>query len=110
MHGDVAVIESARASGLALVGERRRDPTRASSRGTGELIRGALDAGARRILVCLGGSATNDGGTGMARALGAAFTAADGSAVREGGAGLVDLASIDLSGLTVVSARWSSSG
>jgi glycerate 2-kinase len=99
MHDDVAVIESARASGLALVGEGRRDPTRASSRGTGELIRGALDAGARRILVCLGGSGTNDGGTGMARALGAVFTAADGSAVREGGTGLVDLASIDLSGL-----------
>jgi glycerate 2-kinase len=99
IHGDVAVIESARASGLTLVGEGRRDPTRASSRGTGELIRRALDAGARRILVCLGGSATNDGGTGMACALGAAFTASDGSAVREGGASLVDLATIDLSGL-----------
>jgi glycerate kinase len=96
MHGDVAVIESARASGIGLVGRGRRDPLRATSRGTGELIRAALDAGARRILVCLGGSATNDGGTGMARALGALFTAADGSAVREGGATLADLATIDL--------------
>jgi glycerate kinase len=96
---DTAVIESARASGLTLVGPGRRDPMRASSRGTGELMRAGLDEGVRRMLVCLGGSATNDGGTGMARALGAAFSAADGSALREGGEGVLDLTRIDLSGM-----------
>jgi glycerate kinase len=99
VHGDVAVIETARASGLTLVGAGRRDAGRSSTRGTGELMRAALDAGARRMLVCLGGSATNDGGSGMARALGAVFTAGDGSALREGGIGLLDLARIDLGGL-----------
>jgi glycerate kinase len=96
---DTAVIESARASGLTLVGPGRRDPMRASSRGTGELMRAALDEGVQRMLVCLGGSATNDGGTGMARALGAEFSAADGSALREGGSGVLDLATIDVSGM-----------
>jgi glycerate kinase len=96
---ETAVIESARASGLTLIGAARRDPMRASSRGTGELMRAALDEGAQRMLVCLGGSATNDGGAGMARALGGAFSAADGSALRDGGAGVLDLARIDLSGM-----------
>jgi glycerate 2-kinase len=99
MRDDTAVIESARASGLTLVAARRRDPVRASSRGTGELIRAALDEGAQRMLVGLGGSATNDGGTGLAQALGAVFASADGSAIHDGGAGVLDLARIDLSGL-----------
>jgi glycerate 2-kinase len=72
------VIEMARASGLALLGATRRDPSRASTRGTGELISLALDAGADRLVVCIGGSATNDGGVGMAAALGARFLDAEG--------------------------------
>ena len=99
LTGDVGVVEMARASGLALVSERRRDPTRASTRGTGELMRAALDEGATQLLVCIGGSATNDGGVGMASALGARFLDAGGSSLREGGRALVDIASIDLSGL-----------
>ncbi|MGV4709907.1 glycerate kinase, partial [Burkholderia pseudomallei] len=65
-----AVIEMAEASGLHLVAPDARDPRVTSSRGTGELIRAALDAGARRFIVGLGGSATNDGGAGMLQALG----------------------------------------
>src|SRR5207237_684082 len=69
VSGETAVIEMAAASGLTLLSER--DPLRSSTYGTGELIRAALESGARRIIVGLGGSATNDGGAGMARALGA---------------------------------------
>ena len=68
-----AVIEMAAASGLGLVPEAERDPTRTTTQGTGELIAKALDQGVSRILVGLGGSATNDGGCGMAMALGARF-------------------------------------
>jgi glycerate 2-kinase len=91
-----AVIETATAAGLALLHEDRRDPRRASTRGVGELLRAALDSGARRALVCLGGSATNDAGTGMARALGARFLDAGGQEVPEGGAALADVARVDL--------------
>jgi glycerate kinase len=91
----VAVVEMARAAGLALLDERRRDPTRASTRGVGEMILHALDARASGILVCLGGSATNDGGTGMARALGVRFLDAAGHEVAEGGAALAELVRID---------------
>src|SRR5205823_14336342 len=66
---------------------------------TGELIRAAVDAGARRIIVGLGGSATNDGGAGMARALGVRFLDASGRDLPEGGAALAQLDRIDLSGL-----------
>lgn len=66
-----AIVELASASGLALLEPSERDPWRADTRGTGELIRAALDAGAREIIVGLGGSATNDAGIGMLRALGA---------------------------------------
>ena len=71
--GRTAVIEMALVSGLALVPPRRRDPRITTSYGTGQLIRQALQHGYRRILVGLGGSATNDGGAGMAQALGARF-------------------------------------
>ncbi|MGH2680914.1 MAG: glycerate kinase family protein [Actinomycetota bacterium] len=96
---DVGLIETARASGLGLLSEHRRDPTRASSRGTGELMAAALDAGARSILVGIGGSATNDGGVGMATALGARFADTLDRPLRDGPRTLVDLASIDLSGM-----------
>lgn len=68
-----AVIEMAEASGLALLGERTNDPWSASTSGTGELIAKAMEDGAESILLGIGGSATNDGGTGMAHALGFRF-------------------------------------
>jgi glycerate kinase len=68
--GKTAVIEIAAASGLVLIPHAERDPLRTTTFGTGELIRAALDAGARRFLIGLGGSATNDGGAGMVQALG----------------------------------------
>ena len=73
-----AVIEMAAAAGLALVPMAQRDPTRTSTFGVGMLIRAALDAGARRIIMGIGGSATNDGGCGMAMALDAGFFDATG--------------------------------
>jgi glycerate kinase len=94
-EGLTAVVESARASGLALLGEGRRDPLRTTTRGTGELILAALEAGARRVVVCLGGSATNDGGVGMAAALGIRFLDAQGRELADGGAALLALKRID---------------
>lgn len=97
--GRVAVVEMALASGLGLLHADRRDVKRATTRGTGELILAALDHAPTRLVVCIGGSATNDGGAGMARALGVRFTDATGSEIAEGGAALLDLASIDARGL-----------
>ncbi len=74
------MVEMAAASGYALLSPEERDPLRASTYGTGELIRSALDAGLRRFIVAIGGSATNDGGMGMAAALGARFLDARGAA------------------------------
>jgi len=97
--GETAVIEMAAASGLPLVPQERRDPRITTTYGTGELIRAALDAGLRRIIIGIGGSATNDGGTGMAQALGAKFLAADGTELPPGGGALAKLKTMDLSGL-----------
>ena len=94
-----AVIEMAAASGLTLVPEDRRDPRRATTYGTGELMLHALDGGAQRLLVGLGGSATNDGGTGLASALGVRFSGPSGDPLPPGGGALADLATVDLSGL-----------
>jgi glycerate kinase len=94
-----AVVESARASGLAVLAGSRRDPRRTSTSGTGRLLAHALDEGATTVLVCLGGSATNDGGTGMAAALGARFLDGGGAPLAPGGAALLSLARIDLTGL-----------
>jgi glycerate 2-kinase len=94
--GTTAVVEMARASGLALIGEGRRDPRRTTTRGTGELIRLALDHRPMRVLVCIGGSATNDGGVGMAQSLSGRFLDAAGNHVQAGGAALLDLDRIDL--------------
>ena len=94
--GKTAVIEMARASGLALVPPERRDPRIATSYGTGELIREALDKGCREIIIGVGGSATNDAGAGMAQALGARLTDAGGKQLRFGGAALTNLSCIDL--------------
>ena len=94
--GKTAVIEMARASGLALVPPERRDPRITTSYGAGELIREALDKGCREIIIGVGGSATNDAGAGMAQALGARLTDAGGKQVRFGGAALTNLSCIDL--------------
>jgi glycerate 2-kinase len=98
-EGRTAVIEMARASGLALLDRRRLDPLRATTRGTGELILAACRDGAAWVLVCIGGSATNDGGGGMAQALGIRLLDARDREIGPGGAGLRDLARIDVSGL-----------
>ncbi|HEY8496533.1 MAG TPA: glycerate kinase [Limnochordales bacterium] len=97
--GRTAVIEMAAASGLPLVPHDRRDPRRTTTRGTGELILKALDAGCRRIIVGLGGSATNDGGAGLAQALGVRLLDANGRELPPGGAALARLARIDATGL-----------
>jgi len=89
----------AAASGLPLLTPEQRNPRITTTYGTGELMRAALDAGLRRIIIGIGGSATNDGGAGMARALGARFIASDGHELPDGGAALARLKSIDLSGL-----------
>ena len=94
-NGRAAVIEMAAASGMALLRPAERNPMQTSTRGTGELIRAALRRGAQRILVAIGGSATNDGGMGMARALGVRFLDANGADIGEGGGALGRLARID---------------
>jgi len=99
MGDGTAVVEMARAAGLGLLDPARRDPRRTTTRGVGDLLRAALGGGARRLLVSLGGSATNDGGVGMARALGARFLDGAGAEIGEGGAALLSLARIDLTPL-----------
>ena len=97
--GETAVIEMAQASGLALLPPRYRDPRTTTSYGTGEIIGEALGRGYRRIIVGLGGSATNDGGVGMAQALAVRFLDSSGGELPHGGAALSRLARIDMSGL-----------
>ena len=94
-----AVIEMAAASGLPLLASDERNPLVTSTYGTGELVRDALNRGARHVILGIGGSATNDGGTGMAAALGVRFLDAKGRELPPGGAALARLASIDMSGL-----------
>jgi len=97
--GATAVIEMAAASGLPLVPPSRRDPTRTTTRGTGELIGAALDLGASRLIIGIGGSATVDGGAGMAQALGARLLDESGRDIGPGGGELSRLARLDVSGL-----------
>ena len=92
-----AVIEMALASGLALLADEQRNPRAATTYGTGQLMAAALDAGYTRIIVGLGGSATNDGGAGMASALGLRFHDAAGNDLQPGGAALAALHHIDTS-------------
>ncbi len=98
MLGDnqTAVIEMAAASGLHHVPLAQRDPKLTTSFGSGELIRHALDQGVTKLIIGLGGSATNDGGVGMLAALGARFTNADGDPIQLTGGGLRELTHIDL--------------
>ncbi|MET7682084.1 glycerate kinase [Streptomyces sp. NPDC005423] len=99
LRGDTAVVEMAEASGLGRLPKGVFAPLTASTYGSGELLRAALDAGARTIVFGVGGSATTDGGAGMLSALGARFLDAEGEPVPPGGGGLAELASADLSGL-----------
>ncbi|HEX2348960.1 MAG TPA: glycerate kinase [Ktedonobacterales bacterium] len=99
MSAPVAVIEMAAAAGLPLVPSDQRDPSRTTTRGVGELLLAALDAGCRQIILGLGGSATNDGGAGMAQALGARLLDAAGHDLPPGGAALAQLDRIDPTGL-----------
>ncbi|MEN5032034.1 glycerate kinase [Pseudomonas sp. Ps21-P2] len=94
-----AIIEMAMASGLQLLSLDQRDATITSTFGTGELIKAALDAGAERVILAIGGSATNDAGTGMLSALGARFLDRDDQPLAPGGLALAQLARIDMTGL-----------
>ena len=97
--GRTAVIEMASASGLPLVPPEKRNPLVTTTYGTGELIAAALDEGVEKILVGIGGSATVDGGAGMAAALGVKLSDAGGREIPRGGGGLAKLDRIDVSGL-----------
>ena len=94
-----AYIEMAKSSGLTLITPDERNPYITTTYGTGELIKDAVLNGAKKLVICLGGSATNDGGSGMLQALGAKFTDKDGNPVSPGAIGLKDLASADLTEL-----------
>jgi glycerate kinase len=96
---ETAVIEMAAAAGLPLVPPDKRDPRTTTTRGVGELMRAAMVAGAKRLLIGIGGSATNDGGAGMAQALGVRLLDDQGNELLPGGAALAHLARIDVSRL-----------
>jgi glycerate kinase len=100
-EGLTAVIEMAAASGLRLVPPDKRNPLRATTFGTGQLVLAALDAGARQIVLGIGGSATTDGGCGAAQAMGVTFVGRDGKAVMcgMGGGAIADVADFGTSGL-----------
>ena len=97
--GQTAVIEMARSSGLAILTPEERNPLITTTYGVGELMLQALDAGYRHLIIGIGGSATNDGGAGMAQALGARLLDADGNELARGGGALSELDRIDVSGL-----------
>lgn len=99
LNDGVAIIEMSAASGLALTKPETRSPELATTYGTGELVRAALDAGCREFLIGLGGSATNDGGAGMAQALGVSLRDAAGNELPFGGAALERLCAVDVSGM-----------
>jgi glycerate kinase len=98
-RGEVAVVELAGVCGLARLPGGRPAPLSASSFGAGEVLRAALEAGARRIILGVGGSASTDGGAGLLQALGARALDTSGEPVRPGGAGLREVAALDLTGL-----------
>jgi glycerate 2-kinase len=97
--GRIAIVEMASASGLELLAPSRRDPRLTTTRGTGELIAATLDHHPSRLIIGVGGSATNDGGAGMAQALGVRFHDEEGRDVAAGGAALAGLARVDISAL-----------
>jgi glycerate kinase len=97
--GETAVMEMASASGIELVSTDRLNPMKATTFGTGELMRAAIASGVREIILGIGGSATVDGGVGMAQALGYQLLAADGSECGRGGEALPTIASIETEGV-----------
>lgn len=97
LSGATAVMEMSAASGIMLIKNEQLNPNITSTFGTGEMIISALDRGVGSIIIGIGGSATNDAGTGMLRALGARFLDGDGNVLPEGGRALIDLERIDLS-------------
>jgi len=97
-HGRMGVVELASTSGLTLIPTKRRDPRRASTYGFGQLLETVRSAGASKVIAGLGGSATNDGGAGMAQALGYRLLDAAGHDIPRGGAALARLESIDAAG------------
>jgi glycerate kinase len=97
INGNTAIIEMAAASGLTLVSEDKRNPMLTTTYGTGQLIKDALDEGCKKILIGIGGSATNDGGVGMAQALGVSFKDSNGNELAFGGGSLDKLEMIDCS-------------
>ncbi|GHC71823.1 glycerate kinase [Nocardiopsis terrae] len=97
--GRTGVIEAAEANGLPAVADVPLQPRTASSRGVGPLVTELLDAGVEEILLCIGGSASTDGGTGVLSALGARFLGADGTELPDGGGRLRELAALDLGAL-----------
>jgi glycerate kinase len=97
--GETAVIEMAAASGLELLTDEERDPWITSTFGTGQLIGDALERGVRKILLGIGGSATNDGGAGMAQALGVKFSGRGGILTVQGGGALSEVGQIHMEGL-----------
>ena len=97
--GETAVIEMAAASGLTLVPADKRNPLHTTTYGTGQLIHTALELGCSRLIIGIGGSATNDGGAGMAEALGVKLLNAKGKPIPHGGHGLGQLTSIDITGI-----------
>ena len=102
-----AIIEAADANGLPAVSDLPLQPLDADSQGVGELILAALDAGTDELLLCIGGSATSDGGAGMLRALGARLLDAQGRDVAGGARGLLDVQQVDLRGIDPRAARVS---
>jgi glycerate kinase len=94
-----AIIEMAEASGLQLLERQQRDACNSSTYGTGQLVAAAIEAGASRIILAIGGSATNDAGTGMLCALGLRLADAQGAELPRGGLALARLASVDIGGL-----------
>jgi glycerate kinase len=97
--GAAAVLDMASASGMELVSRSELNPLKATSRGTGELIKAALDTGAKELIIGIGGSATNDGGIGMLSALGVKILDAKNQPVGDGGEALANIASVDAQGL-----------
>ncbi len=98
-NGDTAAIEMAACAGLPLVPPERRDPRITTTYGIGKLILAALERGCHHFIIGIGGSATNDGGAGMAQALGASLQTSEGTEIARGGAALATLAHIDTSTL-----------
>ena len=98
-NGTTAVIEMAKASGLEIVQKKKRNPMITTTFGTGELIRHALDHNVKEIIIGLGGSSTNDGGSGMAQALGAKLLDQNNHQISFGGGNLDKLDKIDISNL-----------